>query len=137
MKTTKILSLIVLAAVVLAVLCGCSSPVDMTETEVIVKAEGKLTEGCETLEDYMAALQEAGKLSYVASDGMVTEINGKKADYAADKTNWMLYTDDEENSNSAWGTYEHDGKTLASASLGMGDLPLKEGAVYVWVIVKF
>ncbi len=58
-----------------------------------------------TLQDYMEQLQEDGELSFSIENGMITKINGTK-----NGTNsfWMLYTNDTENSNTAWGTYEYN-----------------------------
>lgn len=95
------------------------------------------TEG-ETLYEYMCDLEEKGELSFEYSDSQygayVTAING-----VSNTTNssWMLYTDDAENSNNAWGTYEYEGKTLGSASLGAGSLVVVDGCVYVWVYETF
>ena len=47
-------------------------------------------------------------------------------------TYWMLYTDDSENSNTAWGQIEYDGKIYGSAALGAGELVIKDGLTYIW-----
>ena len=49
----------------------------------------------------------------------------------------MLYTDDAENSNDAWGTVVYEGKTYASATLGAESLVIAEDCVYIWVYTKF
>ncbi len=91
------------------------------------------TEG-ETLYEYMCELEEKGELSFSSNDGMITQLNG-----VSNTTNsyWMLYTDDAENSNTAWGTYEYEGKTLGSAKLGASSLVVVDGCVYVWVYETF
>lgn len=88
----------------------------------------------EKLIDYMNDEQSNGKLTFEVASGMVTKING-----VANTTNsyWMLYTDDANNSNSTWGTYEYDGKTLASAALGAEALVVVDGCLYVWVYTTF
>ena len=82
----------------------------------------------------MDGLCENGKLSYSLSSGMVVEINGK-----ANTTNtyWMLYTNDTENSNKQWGTYEYNKDTYGSAICGASELIVKNGYTYVWVYQKF
>ncbi len=133
-KLTKILT-IILAITCLFAFTACKKPVVVDGDSVIITArsseydiEGK------TLAEFMVIIGEDDKLEYEVKDGMVTSINGK-----SNITNsyWMLYTDDTENSNEAWGTVEYDGKTYASASLGATDLIVKDGATYIWVYQTF
>ena len=102
-------------------------------TVVITVAEDYDVEG-KTLKDYMDYLVAEDELAYEISDGMIVSLNGK-----ANTTNsyWMLYTSDEANANTAWGTIEYDGHTYGSATLGAPSLPLAEGAVYVWSYQTF
>ena len=65
---------------------------------------------------------------------MVTSINGITQ---TANTYWMLYTSDEDNANTGWGTYDYDGKSLGSAIYGAESLTVKDGCVYVWVFTKF
>ena len=106
-------------------------PVAIDLTNVAV-AEGT------TLLDVMEDLKEEGTLTFEVANGMITSINGK-ANSATYNPCWMLYTSDDDPavSNSAWGTYEYEGKTLASAALGADSLPVKSGEIYVWVYVTF
>ena len=87
-----------------------------------------------TLLDYMNELKSKGKISFSMADGMITEINGKSA---GGNVYWMLYTDDAELSNEAWGTYEYQQKTYLSAIYGAESLVVKEGATYVWHLQAF
>ena len=102
-------------------------------TVVITVAQDYDVEG-KTLKDYMDYLVAEDELAYEISDGMIVSLNGK-----ANTTNsyWMLYTSDEANANTAWGTIEYDGHTYGSATLGAPSLPLAEGAVYVWSYQTF
>lgn len=102
-------------------------------TVVITVAEDYDVEG-KTLKDYMDYLVAEDELAYEISDGMIVSLNGK-----ANTTNsyWMLYTSDEANANTAWGTIEYDGHTYGSATIGAPSLPLAEGAVYVWSYQTF
>lgn len=90
----------------------------------------------ENLLSVMEALQENNQLQYTIKNGMLSSINGKEnpADFSSC---WMLYTTDVEMSNTAWGTIEYDGKTIASAVLGAESLIVEEGELYVWSYVTF
>ena len=87
-----------------------------------------------TLQDYMEQLQEDGELSFTIENGLVTKINGTK-----NGTNsfWMLYTNDAENANTAWGTYEYNEVVYSSAILGAETLQIKAGCTYIWVYQTF
>ena len=100
------------------------------ETRVVIVAE---TDGASLLA-CMESLQD--ELAFELSDGMLISLNGKAnaADYSSC---WMLYTTDAEMSNSAWGTIEYDGKTLASAAFGADALAVKNGEIYLWEYVTF
>lgn len=102
-------------------------------TVVITVVQDYDVEG-KTLKDYMDYLVAEDELAYEISDGMIVSLNGK-----ANTANsyWMLYTSDEANANTAWGTIEYDGHTYGSATLGAPSLPLAEGAVYVWSYQTF
>ena len=111
---------------------GDREPSDADVIMTISAAEFDL-EG-KTLKDYMDHLVGNGELTYVIADGMITEINGTKNGL---NSYWMLYTDDAENSNTAWGTYEVGGKTYASAALGAAELTLKDGCTYIFTYQTF
>ena len=139
MKTSK---KIVLAVVVLALLLtlalgmvACSKPVQLKDTAVIVHVDSKVMSDVsgKHLVDYLNALQEKDYLTYNAPGGFIDTINDLKPD-ASKGEYWFIYTDDEEHANADWGTFDLDGKTLGSATLGITDLPLKEGATYVFVV---
>ncbi len=100
------------------------------ETRVAIVAE---TDGVSVL-SCMESLQN--ELTFELSDGMLISLNGKAnaADYSSC---WMLYTTDETMSNSAWGTIEYEGKTLASAAFGADALMVKKGEIYLWEYVTF
>jgi hypothetical protein len=91
-----------------------------------------------TLLDIMEDLKEEKSLTFEIVNGMITSINGT-ANSITYNPCWMLYTSDDDPtiSNSAWGTYEYKGQTLASAALGADSLPVKSGEIYVWVYVTF
>ena len=86
--------------------------------------------------DYMQALKADGAIDFAINDGMVSAINGQEnpADWSRC---WMLYTNDTELSNEAWGTVEVVGITYFSAVLGAEELPIKDGKTYVWEFKSF
>lgn len=131
MKTLTKTLLVVLVLVMVLGLFACNKNVD----EVVIKVDNAYKmEAEDTLEDYMDYLEDKGKLDYEEEDGMIISINGK-----ANTLNsyWMIYTSDENYSNSQWGTYEFKGKTLGSATLGATALPLNKDATYVLVYQTF
>ncbi len=131
MKTLTKILLVVLVLVMVLGLFACNQNVD----EVVIKVDNAYKmEAEDTLEDYMDYLEDKGKLDYEEEDGMIISINGK-----ANTLNsyWMIYTSDENYSNSQWGTYEFKGKTLGSATLGATALPLNKDATYVLVYQTF
>ena len=98
-----------------------------------------------SLEEAMAALKTAGKLTYDGSESeygfYLTSVNGYTPDDSANEY-WAVYTTlgDYEGvsySNSEYGTYEYDGKTLSSASYGVSGLPMVEGEIYVLVVETY
>ena len=97
----------------------------------VVKVDGELT-----LLSVMEELSADGLLTYTESGGMITSINGKEnpADWSAC---WMLYTSDAELANTAWGEVEYNGVKLGSTIVGANELPVVEGAVYVWSYQSF
>ena len=138
-KTASLLSLILSVVFALgAASCGLFdgdekaiiASVERTEgTMVAIKVE-KVEDNAMLIE-VMEYLQEENALAFEVSGGMVTSINGKAnaADWSA---SWMLYTSDTEMSNTAWGTYEYEGRTLGSAIVGAEALPVADGEVYIW-----
>lgn len=93
-------------------------------------------DGDDMLITAMDDLKVAGKLQFEIVGGMVSSIGGLEnaADYSAC---WMLYTTDEELSNSEWGVVEYNGQCLGSAIVGAESLPLKAGEYYVWSYQTF
>lgn len=117
-----------------------SSEQDSTENEKVIVSEDKKTviikvdsDKGESLEEYMKSLASEG-LTFEIKDGMVTSINGV-ANTAT--SYWMLYTDDAEQSNDEWGTYDYNGKKHGSATVGAKELKIKKGCVYIWTYQTF
>ena len=145
MKTTtkKILSCI-LAIMLLActvLLSGCKQEplvIKDSDTCIVIKPTQESMDGKTDmlLIDYMNQLTNDGKMTCKISNGMITSINGieNPADYSSC---WMLYTSDEELSNSAWGIVEYEGKEYGSAISGAETLPIKADRLYIWVFKSF
>ena len=130
-----IASLIAVFACCFAVACNGKEPVKADENTVVITAtDSSFDFDGKTLKAYMDDLQERGKLTYTISNGMVTEINGKSQTL---NSYWMLYTSDEENASTEWGTFEYEEKLYGSATVGAESLTVKEGCIYIWAYQTF
>ena len=98
-----------------------------------------------SLEEAMAALKEAGVLTYEGSESeygfYITSVNGYTPD-AEKNEYWAVYTtlgeyEGVEYSNSEYGTYDYNGKTCASASYGISGMPMVKGEIYVLVVESY
>lgn len=125
-------SLTVFLAVILsAFLFACGEKTTFADYEQAVKIIVQTDEE-QTLKEYMDGLVLTGELEYTAENGMITSINGVSN---TDKY-WMLYTDDSENANTAYGV-KYEGKAYYSANWGAEALEVKDGYTYVWVYQGF
>lgn len=122
-----------MTVVLSVVFFACGKSADGVEPLAIIaddESAGK------TLLEVMSEKEENGAFSYKTKEGMIVEINGVENDLDYNPC-WMLYTSDEENSNTMWGEYEYNGETLGSASVGAESLIVKSGETYVWVYQEF
>ena len=135
-----LLAVMVMAGVLL--LSGCIQKETLvikdSDTYIVIKTAQEAM-GDETdmlLIDYMTKLKEKGQLEFEIANGMITSINGieNPADYSSC---WMLYTSDEELSNSGWGVVEYEGKQYGSAISGAETLEIKPDQLYIWVYKSF
>ena len=143
MKTSKKIFCLVMVMVIACtmLLTGCKSEplvIKDSDTCIVIKVTRESL-GDKTdmvLIDYMQQLQDDGELDFTIENGMIKSINGieNPADYSSC---WMLYTSDEENSNTAWGTVEYDGQEYGSAVSGAEVLEIKAGQLYIWVYQSF
>ena len=140
-KMNSIVTLFLIFALSLCTLVACNQQgsakaeiLSKTDTMVVIKVNE--TEGFATLLDAMTYLKDEGALNFEISGGMVTEIEGKAnpADWSAC---WMLYTSDEELSNTEWGTIEYESTMYASAIVGAESLTVSAGEYYIWAYVSF
>ncbi len=103
---------------------------------VVITADSSKVAADSTLKEYMDYMQEREVFSFVWESGMLVSINGKE-NGANFNPCWILYTNDTENANSAWGTCEYDGETYFSAIAGADSLQIKDGYVYIWYLQDF
>ena len=135
----KLLSRIALIVALIPVLfsfaCAPQKPrvIVKEDTYVVINVVDEVSEGT-TLYDYMLTLDKT--LRFTHSGGMITSINGieNASDWSAC---WMIYTTDEDNSNTMWGSVEYEGKVYGSASYGAESLVIKKGESYIWLYQEF
>ena len=130
MKKILSLMLVIVTIFSLSTLVSCKKEV---EPVVITISQEASVQGL-TLLEYMSQMEENGELSFTIENGMVTEINGTKN---GTNSYWMVYTNDAENSNTAWGTYEYNQEIFGSAILGAESLQIKAGCTYIWLYQTF
>ena len=111
---------------------ACNEKKDV-EPVVIYMETTPVSKG-QSLLDVMTTLEADGELSFTEENGMIVKLNGTKNEGSS---YWMLYTSDAEYANTAWGTYEYEGETYGSATLGATELPFKVKETYIWVYQTF
>ncbi len=136
MKKLLTISLSILMLICSISLFACSKPSTVTidgDYVVITVNTENVSKGA-SLKDYMDYLQSNNEINYTMNNGMIISINNKKGN---SNQYWMLYTNDTENSNSAWGSCEYQGNIYNSASLGAEQLIVKNGCIYIWYLQSF
>lgn len=148
MSKTKVFA-IILSIILLFSLTACgedsadSGAKILESSETLVVIEAGATGG--SLEDAMAALQEAKKLTYGGSESefgfYLTSVNGREADSSANEY-WAVYTTLGEYegvvySNSEYSSLDYNGKTCACASYGVSGLIMVEGEIYVLTLESY
>lgn len=135
MKRVFALMIVLLSVVVCFSACKNVDGYPAKDGDTVILTVTQEHDGVTFLIDYMEHVSGSDELSsYVINDGMVVVINDLRA---IGNVYWMLYTDDAEYSNEAWGTVEVDGVTYYSATLGAEELPVKVGCTYVWYAQAF
>ena len=101
----------------------------------------RVTEGDmdKNLYDVLCIFEQNGEITFDGTQSeygfYLTSLNGVEADA---ENYWALYTtlgtlDGVSYSDASYGTWEYDGRTLASASYGVSGLPLVEGELYALI----
>ena len=132
---SRIAFIFALIPVLFAFACVPENPKVIVEqdTYVVINVVDDVAEGT-TLYEYMLTLKSS--LRFTHSNGMITSING--IENAEDWSEcWMIYTTDEENSNTMWGSAVYGGKTYGSAIYGAETLVIKKGESYIWLYQSF
>ena len=117
-------------------------------TSYVYTMDGEDFEEGDTFYDYLLSLRADGALQFETTAGQygpyITSVGGleERSESAASGYSWMIYTDLEEYggviySDASYGTWEHGGKLLNSASYGVSALPLAEGYTYALVYVRW
>ena len=138
----KLTAYMVLVFMVISTLVSCfQNPplvLDSNQIYLVMQPSNEQVEITDdtTLLSYMHALKDKGDLDFETKDGMITSINGieNTSNYSSC---WMLYTSDEENANTSWGTVKYQFKVYGSAMYGAEQLKIKEGYLYIWVYQSF
>ena len=135
----KFIPVLVIVLVLLVCLCACSKkdePTVIKQSDTYIVLTPTKDFAGKNLIDFMAKAKSDGDLEYEVANGMVTSINGiaNPSDFSSC---WMLYTSDEAQANTAWGTIEYNGKTYGSATKGAEELVVIEGGLYIWVFTTF
>lgn len=129
--------LLSLVFVVICLFCfsSCAKNVTYIEEENIKHVVINASENYDNLINYMQKLANENQLTYSVKNGMIEQINNiENSD--SEGYYWMLYTDDVEHKNSAWGKIILNEKTYESSTLGAESLPVKKGCTYVWAYQK-
>lgn len=120
------------------VACQPTNPVQQEDTAIYITADSKLMKEMSgnSVKDYLDVLGKKGYLSYELNGTFLTTMNGITPD-ASKSEYWFIYSNDTENTNGEWGTYEHDGVTYLSTTLGICDLPVKAGVTYLFMVSSY
>ena len=131
--------LLIVAVCVSAFAFACSKkdPTVIKDTDEFIVLKPTDDFAGKKLIEFMDYTKSQGTLDYTsdtsAYGAFIDSVNGIKND---GNNYWMLYTDDGDNSNSAWGEISYKDKIYASAALGASDLVIKAGCSYIWVYTK-
>ncbi len=104
----------------------------VSKSDTMVVIQVNKTKDFETFLDVMNYLKEKGKLNFELSGGAVSSIEGKSASNTA---SWALYSSDSENSDVSWGKVTYEGTICGMVSVVLEELPVVEGAYYVWKFI--
>ncbi|MBR6737259.1 MAG: hypothetical protein IKL82_02715 [Clostridia bacterium] len=133
MKKLLILTLAVLLA--FSLIACKKAPIVIKESDSYVVINVQKVEDNVSLASYMNSLEEYSNM-FVIENGMVMAINGLYNDTVSWTACWMLYTDDVDNSDTAY-SIEYKDKVYGSALYGAESLIVKNGCTYIWIYQTF
>ena len=134
MKKVIAILLLVVSVCTLTFACSKKEPTVIKDTDEFIVLKPTADYAGKKLIEFMDHVKSQGTLDYTsdtsAYGAFIDSVNGIKN---SGNNYWMLYTDDEDNSNSVWGEISYKDKVYASAALGASDLVIKAGCPYIWV----
>jgi len=133
----KLISLgIILCALCCADLSACtfnSYTINYDPTTLVISVGSAGSYEGESFLSYMAFLQKGDKLTFTYAEGEVTSIN----DVAnTDSSMWLLYTSDEDNSDSSKGQLAYRGNTYNMSTLGVSEVIVRNNTTYAFGYVN-
>lgn len=100
----------------------------------------EFTTEAKRVEDLMGEIAEEGFFSYSGNKSLaglfLTEIDSVIIEDIMSE-GFFFYADDAENTNTEWGSYQFDGKTLNSTTVGVTEMPVKNGCKYAFVYTEY
>ena len=145
----RIIFVVVIVAVVILgafLLAGCGDLTqkgEKTVTILVVDGGGDVVflKEVKTEELYLAGvLGEVEGVDFDIAGGFINYVTVGGVSYGAGGNEWVaIYTSSAHNRliMPEWGTIEVEGATYASAALGLADMPLRRGYVYVFAVREF
>ena len=154
-RAIKVVAALLLAATLMFTMAACERTPDERKSVTVVvdvsayaeEAPEGYTDGvkvltvktdAEFLAELLDELVAANKLTLVTSE---TEhglsLDGIDGVIVEGSFFFMSYSDDAENSNEEWGTFEYSGKTYDSNTVGISAMPVTDGCTYVFVYTGF
>ena len=138
----KLIALLLLTVAVFSAMFACGETPEFklkdTDRYVVLTPSNEFVG--QSVLTFMSHEKENGRLIYTADSSgtytMITSINGIKnpSDYSYC---WMIYTDDENNYNEAYGSVELEGKKYYQAVYGAENLIIAQGKIYIWFYQSF
>ena len=144
MKTRKFLVLALVLVLAVLALFACNTkekePMVLTEADNFIVLKPTNDYAGKSLIEFMNSAKANGEFDFTYEESqygaMIKTINGF-GDPTDNTKAWLLYTNDEANSTTAYGTIEYQEKVYASATVGASSLIVIENGLYIWVYKAF
>ena len=134
MKKVIAILLLVVSVCTLTFACSKKEPTVIKDTDEFIVLKPTADYAGKKLIEFMDYTRSQGTLDYTSETSAYGDfINSVNGIANTNEKYWMLYTDDEENSNSAWGEISYKDKIYVSAALGASDLVIRSSCTYIWV----